>query len=338
MSTSQTLIESEVDFDSEGKQCGFLRLPHSVHRSAYGWLPIPIVCIKNGDGPSVLAMAGNHGDEYEGQVALSKLVNSLEAADIQGRLIILPMANFPAARAGLRTSPIDEGNLNRSFPGDPAGTPTMMIAHYIEEELFTRCDLMMDLHSGGSSLMYIPSVQAELQSDGTLNPRTRELVEAFAAPITQVYAEGSESRMSECGARRKGLINFTTELGGTGTVTPQALAVAEAGIRRALHAFGTLKTLGPEVPPAPTTRYVEVAGSEHYCYAYDEGLFEPLVELGDLVQPGDVAALIHFPETPWREPARATFDSDGVVICKRIPGRVQRGDCLFHLGRDWSGG
>ena len=77
MATERSLITSEVDFDKDGRQTGFLRLPHSVHRSAYGWIPIPIISIKNGDGPTILLMAGNHGDEYEGQVALSKLCRAL---------------------------------------------------------------------------------------------------------------------------------------------------------------------------------------------------------------------------------------------------------------------
>ena len=114
-----------------GKQHGFIRLPYSVHRSAYGWIPIPVASIKNGNGPRILLMAGNHGDEYEGQVALGKLIRSLEPAEVSGRIIILPSANFPAAMAGMRTSPLDEGNLNRSFPGDPYGGPTAQIADYI---------------------------------------------------------------------------------------------------------------------------------------------------------------------------------------------------------------
>jgi len=47
----------------DGKQTGFLRLPHPVRRSAYGWVPIPIGAIRIGDGPIVRMMAGNHGDE-----------------------------------------------------------------------------------------------------------------------------------------------------------------------------------------------------------------------------------------------------------------------------------
>ena len=76
----------------------------------------------------------------------------MKPEEIQGRVIIVPMANYPAAKAGLRTSPIDEQNLNRIYPGDPDGTPSFMIAHYIESQLFSIADYGLDLHSGGSSL------------------------------------------------------------------------------------------------------------------------------------------------------------------------------------------
>ena len=335
MSTSQSRISSEVDFEQDGKQRGFLRLPHSVHRSAYGWLPVPIVCIKNGDGPSVLCMSGNHGDEYEGQLALCGLIQELELAQIRGRVIILPMANYPAARAGLRTSPIDDGNLNRSFPGDPDGSPTPMLAHYIEHVLMPLCGLFIDIHSGGSSLMYIPSTQVSLQDDGTLPSRARELVTAFGAPIIQVYSAGGEDRMAGAAAARQGLLAFSTELGGTGMVSPKALTVARYGLPRVLHAFGVLTELPADVPPVIPGRFTEVKNDIHYCYSPEDGVFEPLVELGDEVVAGQPAARIHFPETPWRAPVETCFDGAGLVVCKRVPARTERGDCLFHLASDW---
>ena len=81
------------------------------------------------------SQAGNHGDEWEGQIGLGNLIRSIEPKDIKGRLVILPSANFPAAMEGRRTSPIDEGNLNRSFPGDAEGTITQQIAYWIEHAL-----------------------------------------------------------------------------------------------------------------------------------------------------------------------------------------------------------
>jgi predicted deacylase len=332
---AKSRISSEVDFDKEGKHSGFLRLPHSVHRSAYGWLGIPITCIKNGKGPTVLLVSGNHGDEYEGQVTLIKLTRRLAADDVRGRIIILSAANFPAAMAGMRTSPIDEGNLNRSFPGDPDGRPTAALAHYIESVLLPMADCVLDLHSGGSSLMYIPSALARRPADAAKRAQTIEMMKLFGAPISMLLdSPQGEDRTLTGGTERVGVkLHMGTELGGSGTVTPAALAYAERGVARLLDYFGVLtRKLHDEQPGK--TRLVAVEGPHYYCYAPDAGLFEPYVDLGDEVEAGQPAGAVHFPDTPWREPTIARFGHGGLVICKRIPGRIERGDCLFHLGTD----
>ena len=335
---SETLIEPDVDLDADGKHYGYLRIPHSVHRSAYGWLPMPVVSIKNGNGPRVLLMAGTHGDEYEGQIALCRLARDVAADAITGQVIILPMANYPAARAGLRTSPIDGGNLNRLFPGDPHGSVTLKIAHLIETVLMRDVDLMIDLHSGGSSLLYLPSILVKLQPDGTLDPRERALVDAYGAPWVQVQRPASVAtdNRQHGAARRNCALFLCAEFAGAGTVSREALDICERGLPRALHAMGVLASLPAGLGEPDQSRYLEVIPRQHFLYATDDGLYEPLVELGDEVKGGEPAAAIHFPETPWREPVIETFKADGLAVCKRMPGRVLRGDCLFHLASDWN--
>ena len=117
-----------IALDGMGKAHGHLRLPHSRDDSAWGHVMIPICVIGNGDGPTVLLTGGNHGDEYEGPIALHDLAYSLEASDVAGRVIILPQMNTPAFLAASRTSPIDQGNMNRAFPGNARGTVTQKIA------------------------------------------------------------------------------------------------------------------------------------------------------------------------------------------------------------------
>lgn len=331
-----TRITSEVDFDKRGKQLGFLRLPHSVHRSAYGWIAIPIVVIKNGDGPTVLLTAGNHGDEYEGQLALMKLCQELSADDVRGRIIMLTAANFPAAVAGLRTSPIDDLNLNRSFPGDPDGRPTSAIAHYIESELLSRADYAVDLHSGGSSLMYLPSALAAPTNDQALNATQVEMLHAFAAPLSYFTHHGLENRTMLAAALRAKVPAIGTELGGSGSTSVHSLDVAEQGVRRVLKHLGVV----PEIRVKKTiaaTRMMEVQDSSYYVYSPDYGIWEPLADLGDEVQAGQPAAAVYCQETPWREPVRTEFQHAGQIICRRVPGPVHRGDCLFHLATDYSG-
>ena len=138
-------ISATVDFDAQGVQHGFLKLPISVDESAWGAVMIPITVVANGEGPTALLTGGNHGDEYEGITSLLKLASTLEAKDVRGRVIIVPMMNTPAAEAGKRTSPLDGGNLNRSFPGDPNGGVTSQIADYFNRVLVPMCDVALDL-------------------------------------------------------------------------------------------------------------------------------------------------------------------------------------------------
>jgi predicted deacylase len=326
-------LSPTIDLDKNGKNLGFVKLPHSVHRSAYGWLPIPIVSIRNGAGPTIYLNAGNHGDEWEGQVALGKLIRTLNPKDVKGQLIILPSSNFPAAMNGTRTSPIDGGNLNRMFPGDPDGTVTQQIAYFIEHTIMPRVQFAFDLHSGGSSLMYIPSGLARIDSDPAKNARTVERLKAFGAPVSYlVDSPQGEDRTLSAGAERKGVETMGTELGGTGQVSPNALKACEQGLKRLLAHIGVYRG---KVPAPTPTRFLKVAGLDYYVYAPDNGIFEPLADLGDEVKKGQPAAAIHFHDTPWRKPTISRFERDGVVLCKRVPGLTMRGDCLFHLGTDF---
>jgi predicted deacylase len=110
---------------------------------------------------------------------------------------------------------------------------------------------------------------------------------------------------------------MSTEIAGGGQVTPTALRIMESGIRRVLAKVGALS--GEPPPAAAETRIMQVRGQDYYVYALDPGLFEPLVELGDAVEPGTSAALIHPHDTPWREPAIAAFGRAGTVILQARP-------------------
>ncbi len=329
---SETLITAEVDLDAPGKQSGYLRVPHSVHRSAYGWIGVPIVSLCNGKGPVMLILAGNHGDEYEGQIAVTKLAQELSARDIAGQLILLPMANYPAASAGRRVSPVDDGNLNRSFPGDASGTPTQMIAHYIEEVLLPRCDYMIDLHSGGQSLFY-PSTL--LRGKGATPEEARQLEQlqdAFDLPFAWLFGGGgrnSTGRTAMAGANRKGVISVMAELGGGAGVDTAILADTERGLRRVLHHLGMLPGYAPD--DRRGTRALILKGS---VYSYDVGVFEPFKDIADDVATGDIVGQVHFPDEPLREPKPLISPYEGIVLCKRALGRVRRGDAVFQIADD----
>ena len=134
-----------VDPEKNGKQVGFLMIPHSPHDDAWGVTCVPAAVIANGKGPTVIVEGGNHGDEWEGPIAIGELARDLDPAAVQGRLILLPAINVHAAMAGQRTSPVDGLNYNRTFPGDPAGTITRQISAYVNDHLFPRADAFISL-------------------------------------------------------------------------------------------------------------------------------------------------------------------------------------------------
>src|SRR3546814_19265940 len=117
-------IRATVDLDADGKRVGALVVPHSRNDSARGSIRIPVAVIRNGDGPTALLVAGNHGDEYEGQIALRDLARTLEPAAVTGTVSVVTGLNFTAVRAAVRCQQADGGNLNRSFPCRPDGNVT----------------------------------------------------------------------------------------------------------------------------------------------------------------------------------------------------------------------
>ena len=334
MKTNATTIFSDVDYGRQGKQVDWLHLPHSVNRSAYGVISIPIAVISNGAGPTVLLMAGNHGDEYEGQVVLSKLVRALHPEQVRGRVIILPAANLPAAIAGARLSPIDQGNLNRAFPGDAQGTPTSAIAHYIDSVLFPMADYLHDLHSGGSSLRYLPFCSMRKSGDSAIDARQLEALRAFGAPLSLVWAYSAENRLAGTAAAHRGIIALGGEFGGGGDVNRASLAMLESGLGNFLRFTGVLADQSASESKAVPTRMMQIAGRDHYVYATEAGLLEPLVNLGEEVQEGQIAGQIHFVDNPARAPEICYFRAAGLVVCQRHFGRVERGDCVAHLATD----
>ena len=331
MSSLPSLIATDVDFERTGFQTGALRLPWSHDRSAYGHIPIPLAVLNAGagTGPTVLLTGGNHGDEYEGPVALMKLMQRLPSMKIHGRLIVIPGLNFPAFINGSRTSPIDRGNLNRLFPGVRNGQPTEMIAHYVETELLPRADIVIDLHAGGASFDHLPTLLASPPAQGERRALYLDLVREFGSPNTMIMDLLGEDRTIAAAAERHGKLFLCGEFGGHAGCDAANLAIAESGLQRVLHRLGV--TPEPYPSPAGETRMLRVAGARHYVYAPLAGVFEPTFALGDQVLEDQLAGRLFDPHQPWKAPLEIRFRGDGTVMCMRTFARVEPGDCIALL-------
>jgi predicted deacylase len=331
-----SLIRTEVDFDREGLQKGYLRLPHSHDRSAYGHIPIPVWVAKRGEGPTVLLTGGVHGDEYEGPAAIAQMMRELSLDQLAGRVVAIPALNFPAYLAGARLSPIDTLNLNRCFPGDRDGSPTQMIAHYVETVLMPLADYCFDFHAGGASLNYLPTLIIDGSEPLARQAALTPLIAAFRPPRLLQMDMLGEDRLIAAAAKRHGVAFLTGEFGGGSTINPDSVDMLRDGIRRMLRAIGILTRAGStsEVAPLPHTRTLSVKGAADYVFAPRSGIFEPRFRLGDEIEANQLAGYIHDPHAPWRLPEEVRFSGRGLALCIRTYALVSAGDCLAHLASD----
>jgi N-alpha-acetyl-L-2,4-diaminobutyrate deacetylase len=321
-------VTATVDFDRNGVQHGHLRLPHSRDDSAWGSVPIPIAVVKRGEGPTALLTGANHGDEYEGPLALFELARTLDPTRVTGRVIIVPAMNYPAFRAGKRTSPIDGGNLNRSFPGRVDGTVTQKIADYFSRYLLPEADLVLDIHAGGKTLDFVPFAASHVLPDKAQEARSAAAAEAFSAPYLMRMLEIDSAGMYDTAAEAQGKTFVTTELGGGGTATPRTVAIARRGVRNLLVHAGILEG---ELEREPGTR-LDMPSDDCYLFSETAGLIEHTVSLGGTVRAGQVVARVHPIERTGAPPVEYMMRLDGILVGRHFPGLVQVGDCIAVLG------
>ncbi|WP_454805496.1 N(2)-acetyl-L-2,4-diaminobutanoate deacetylase DoeB [Paraburkholderia fungorum] len=325
-------IQPTVDFNADGEQHGFLRLPHSHDTSAWGAEMIPVTVIRNGAGPTALLTGGNHGDEYEGPIALSKLATALKAADVKGRVIIVPFMNLPAFRAGTRTSPIDRGNLNRSFPGKPDGTVTEKIADYFQRYLLPLADYVLDLHAGGRTLDFVPFAAIHLLPDADQQARCDAAMRAFGAPYSMRMLELDSVGLYDTAVEEAGKVFVSTELGGGGTATVQSVAVAERGVRGFLQQAGILRPdeAGREAERAAprTTTLLDMPDGTCFTTSEHDGLLEFCKNLGETVACGEVIARVYDASRTGVAPVEYLARRGGLLAARHFPGLVRIGDTV----------
>lgn len=329
-------IHVTVDFERRGRQLGHLCVPYSYNLGGWANLLIPILVLNNGPGKTALAMAGNHGDEYPGQVAILKLIRELKLEQVHGRLILIPTLNQPAAKAATRLSPLDGKNLNRSFPGKADGTPTEMIAHLLTTVLFPLADIVIDMHTGGRSVDFYPCAHMHLVPDLQQRRQMTAGTLAWNSDFAFLYTDVAGTGLLPVEAERQGKIVITTEMGGGEPVHADVHRLTQSGLRNVLVHFGLLdgKAQTRASLGLPPTRWVQSLDREDYRFATESGVYESLADLGHEVAAGQPVGLIHFLERPDRDPEPIIAPTAGVLLATRGPSLVAQGDCVACIAHD----
>src|SRR5205823_11857640 len=115
--------------------------------AAYQWPYFAVVGAQ--PGKTFVLTAGIHAAEYTGILAAIRLGRALQAADLAGRVVIIPLLNRPGFyERCIYVNPVDGDNLNRVFPGSSEGPWSERFAHHLLNDVVVHADYALDLHAG----------------------------------------------------------------------------------------------------------------------------------------------------------------------------------------------
>lgn len=282
-------------------------------------LPV-LAAVGHAAGPRLVCVAGIHGNEPEGITALLDVWDGLATEDLRGTLVLVPVANPPAFRAGDRRNPQDPLDMNRIFPGCATGTITERLAHRLYHDVVAGADFVVTLHGWGRGGMVEPYVEYPLGSVVTAASRAAaacfglEWVEAFAWPAGMLAAV----------CARHGIPAIEPEIGGLECTNSKRRALYVCGIHNVMRHLGMLPGRPDENSPARDVERAEVTAPQG-------GLIRWRKELGDPVAMHGVIATIC--DLLGRTVAEVTSPMDGFIAAQRQAASVNPGEhiaVIFH--------
>lgn len=178
------------------KATGFIAVPAGVDAAAN----IPVVVVNGAKpGPVLALVAGAHGTEYASILALQKLAQETNPAELSGTIIILPLLNVQSfAQKVPHVNPVDGKNMNRFYPGKPDGTQTERISRAIAEQVVKRCDYLIDLHGGDLDENLRRYSYLAVTGNASLDATAKALVLAFG--LDHIIMQDFRGRVAPGGA------------------------------------------------------------------------------------------------------------------------------------------
>jgi len=284
------------------------------------WVTVPVQVLTGSRlRPRCVAIAGVHGDEPEGMLALLDFAAQCDPARLRGTVVLVPVANPPAFAAHQRRGPSDGLDLNRVFPGRADGTASERLAYRLVTDILSGADCVFTLHSWFATGMVVPHV--EVPDTGTSIGR-RSWEAAAAAGFTRIRACNWQPGVLGTVAVERGIPVLEAEIGGGG--------VSKAENRRAYvdHLTRLLRHLGILEGEARPSGDIENLGRA-YLHAPAGGMLRLHVELGARVEAG--ATLASITDLHGRSVAEMRAPHAGLVVAVRRFVSVNPGDLVFAL-------
>ena len=285
---------------------------------------IPVVVI-NGTrpGPTVCVTGGVHGAEYPGIEAATRLSRSLRPETVRGAVIVVPIVSVPAfQRRAIYVNPMDGVNINRVFPGNPAGTITEVMAATLFREAISQSDAFIDLHGGDLVEALVPFTIYYHSGNAAVDEASRQMAEAYG--IKYIVRSLAMKGGSYQAAAAMGKPAILTESGGQGILDEPSVQVHVRGVTNVLKHLKVLEGT-PEVAEQP----VHFAQSS-WLAAEQGGVFFPAVSVGQKVEKGQ--AVGEFRDWFGEPFAKVASPARGIVLFLVTSPAINKGDPILSVG------
>jgi len=282
-------------------------------------VPVDVLAGK-GARPRLVVIAGIHGDEPDGVLALLEASRSIDPASLRGRLILVPIAHPPAFAAGQRRSPIDGIDLNRVFPGTPEGMPTERLAHCLFEMVVRSADFVFTLHSWYATGTVLPFVEV---MDGDSAIAAAGLVAARKSGFERIRLTNWPEGLLVRAANQAGVPGMEAEIGDAGVASPEGQRQYRQHLTRLMFHFGMTAT----APPTSGEESRLFRG--RHVRSPLAGVLRMRVALGDIIGEDDAIAEV---SNIHGDPV-GTVGSPvaGIVVSRRSYGSVAVGDIIATI-------
>jgi len=280
-------------------------------------IDIPIIVNRSSkEGPTLLLMAGMHGDEVNGVEIIRRIIAKKYNAPLIGNVICIPILNIHGFINFARQVP-DGKDINRSFPGTRYGSLASQVAFHLRQEILPQIDCGLDFHTGGARINNYPQVRAVLS-----NIENRNLAQAFAPPYILDSKFRERSLRREANKLGKSILVF--EGGESLRLRKNAIDEGVNGALRVMKYLGMRKEA-----PEPNRRPIVLAKST-WIRASGAGLYYSFVRPGEHIERGQKVGLITGPFGEFERAVKVTMS--GHVIAINNNPVVNRGDALMHIG------
>jgi predicted deacylase len=329
----------QIDFDKPGKH----HYQVAFHLdSGWGYSLVPLTIINgtrevsdSGGSPGLAAFGGTHGNEWEGQVAVKQLCQDLDAGQISGRVLLMPQLSQSACAANQRVSPFDGVNMNRAFPGNPRGSLSYRIAHFVKAYVFPRVRIVVDVHAGGREGGFALCTSFHPVPDPAQFAEISRVAALFDTPFMLIYSSQMASGLLTDEAEAEGKIAIGGEFGYGESVNRRGVRHAVTGIQNVLRHYGMLSgeivRLHPHRGHAPLL--VDARNLEDYVPCPQDGIWEPLVDLGEEVRGDQLIGRVHAFSDHTALPLEIHAQRDGFLIMMCGTAQCRQGTTLFVIAR-----